>query len=169
MKIYTRTYLQVVSIIVISTVLTFVLTADFLMRTSRKQRIEQLKDEAEQVSRNLYLQKNSAWIAITRIHQDREMAHELASDTPRGRAVIERLASRVEPGVADFFIVNSANFSLTVPEGTNRGIPPDFHLLTPERRHPYLVFRIFDNRVWMIGGVRATDEDGRGGGSVFFS
>jgi signal transduction histidine kinase len=166
MRIYTRTYLQIALVILSSTVITFIMVTGFLMRSNEEQRIRQLQQQAEQVSRNLSVKKNTAWLSITRIHSDTMLGDELAKENPDPDIIMNRLLDKVDAGTADFFVLGGVVKTI-IPLDADRNAPPGFSELNLDRWHPYLEFLVINNRLWMVGGVKVFAAGGETGTDVF--
>ncbi len=164
MKLFTKTLLFFVGVIVVQAVLSVLLVTNVTRRADLAAAGRELESEAAILADSFYSWKRQIWIGLIGIMNDRRLGVLLAAS--RGRSTQDVLTGALKGLVlvskVDSLVVgDSRSHSLDlIPVTYNTFEMADLRGLSNDRSHPYLELRIMSGVLCFVGVTRVPVADG---------
>ena len=165
MKLFQRTLLSFVGIIMLQGALTIILVTDSIGNAQSVDAWRELRNEAVTVYDNVNAWKRLLWKGSVEFQDDGELKALVASQTriafdPRLDAYLRAAAEKTG---ADFLIARSgySRFSSVTVLSEKRLAVPGADNFVNRKEHPYIDTLLMDNSLYFVGTVRVMAPDGR--------
>ncbi len=164
MKLFTKTLLFFISLIVFQSSLTILLITNITKRGNLEDAEKELKQEAASSVENYHSWKRGIWKSLNDIRNDPKLAEilRLPAETSVSKTLIAFLKERLFAAGIDTFVLQYASHNKTeiVPLTSNNFSFADVEAFENTRLHPYLELRLINTQLCLVGITRFPLQQG---------
>lgn len=158
MKLFTKTLLFFISVIVFQSGLTIFLTTNLTRRSNLEDAQKQLISEAALVGDNYASWKRGIWKSLLAMHADRHIADFLRQPPPKvfPTALLEQVQARLADSGVDLVVLQQTPHPTLeiLPLTSNNFSFAELRALTNQKTHPYITLDFVGNQLCLIGITR---------------
>jgi len=163
MKLFTKTLLFFISVIIFQSSLTTFLITNITKRSNLEDAIKELKNETTIVFDNYNSWKRGIWKALIEIQQDQQIVDILQNyrDAPFQKTLTGYLKDILLVSGIDIFVLKNSSHAETeiISITYNNFSLSELQELGNRKTHPYIEFRLLGNQLCMIGITRLELDD----------